>query len=65
MMTNEQKTIDALWVRRLELDGIAAKLRRTGGAEYAQLLGEEAQKLGMVLMQIEGILQDAAQQGAQ
>lgn len=58
-MVKAHNTMDALWVRRIELDDIAAQLRRAGKAEHAQFLEGEAHKLGMALLQIEGILQDA------
>lgn len=58
-MITAQKTMEALWNGRVELDDLAAQMRRTGKAELAQFLEEEAHKLGMVLLQVEGILQDA------
>ncbi|WP_114478632.1 hypothetical protein [Billgrantia montanilacus] len=56
--------MNALWEGRIELDELAAKMRHDGKTEYAQLLEDEAHKLGMVLLQIEGILQDAPEQQA-
>lgn len=63
-MITEKKTMSALWEGRVELDELAAQLRRAGKAEYAQSLEEEAHKLGMVLLQVEGILQDAGEVAA-
>lgn len=63
-MVTAQKTLESLWEGRIELDDLAAQMKRAGKAEYAQRLEEEAHKLGMVLLQVEGILQDAEESAA-
>ncbi len=50
-----------LWVAKVDLDHLAAKLEAAGEHEAARELNREAAKLGCQLLRVEGVLDDYAE----